>query len=225
MFSPECFEEFPDHTERDSAVVEVTDPGSARRRRRPSWARTRPGSASTTPTRAPPHQLIAIARELYGGFDGILVSVGGPPAGRRGGHHRRTVGGGVRVGVPGRGTAGPGGGGRADGRRRDRLRPLRHGPRTGPRHGHLQRPPPRPRLASPSPWPTRWAHAASASSASSRAASPRTACATWTASPPPRTPDAPPTRPRFRCGGTGHRRSSGARGRFWCRPRRRMSAG
>ncbi len=81
MFSPECFEEFPDHTERDSAVVEVTDPGSARRRRRPSWARTRPGSASTTPTRAPPHQLIAIARELYGGFDGILVSVGGPPAG------------------------------------------------------------------------------------------------------------------------------------------------
>ncbi|MCX4813559.1 SDR family oxidoreductase [Streptomyces sp. NBC_01239] len=28
-----------------------------------------------------PHQLIATARELYGGFDGILVSVGGPPAG------------------------------------------------------------------------------------------------------------------------------------------------
>ncbi|WP_420310800.1 SDR family oxidoreductase [Streptomyces sp. YS-B37] len=28
-----------------------------------------------------PHQLIALARELYGGFDGILVSVGGPPAG------------------------------------------------------------------------------------------------------------------------------------------------
>lgn len=28
-----------------------------------------------------PHQLIATARELHGGFDGILVSVGGPPAG------------------------------------------------------------------------------------------------------------------------------------------------
>lgn len=28
-----------------------------------------------------PRQLIATARELYGGFDGILVSVGGPPAG------------------------------------------------------------------------------------------------------------------------------------------------
>ncbi|MEW1826665.1 SDR family oxidoreductase [Streptomyces sp. NPDC088196] len=28
-----------------------------------------------------PRQLIAAARELYGGFDGILVSVGGPPAG------------------------------------------------------------------------------------------------------------------------------------------------
>ncbi|WP_329553086.1 SDR family oxidoreductase [Streptomyces sp. NBC_00696] len=28
-----------------------------------------------------PHQLIAAARELYGGFDGILVSVGDPPAG------------------------------------------------------------------------------------------------------------------------------------------------
>ncbi|WP_405863181.1 SDR family oxidoreductase [Streptomyces sp. NBC_01515] len=28
-----------------------------------------------------PHQLIATARELYGAFDGILVSVGGPPAG------------------------------------------------------------------------------------------------------------------------------------------------
>ncbi|WP_405910531.1 MULTISPECIES: SDR family oxidoreductase [unclassified Streptomyces] len=28
-----------------------------------------------------PQQLIAAARELFGGFDGILVSVGGPPAG------------------------------------------------------------------------------------------------------------------------------------------------
>ncbi|MGW3646308.1 SDR family oxidoreductase [Streptomyces sp. NPDC000878] len=28
-----------------------------------------------------PQQLIATARELFGGFDGILVSVGGPPAG------------------------------------------------------------------------------------------------------------------------------------------------
>ena len=28
-----------------------------------------------------PHQLIATARELYGAFDGILISVGGPPAG------------------------------------------------------------------------------------------------------------------------------------------------
>lgn len=28
-----------------------------------------------------PQQLIATARELIGGFDGILVSVGGPPAG------------------------------------------------------------------------------------------------------------------------------------------------
>ncbi|WP_326757678.1 SDR family oxidoreductase [Streptomyces phaeochromogenes] len=28
-----------------------------------------------------PRQLIATARELFGGFDGILVSVGGPPAG------------------------------------------------------------------------------------------------------------------------------------------------
>ncbi|WP_329256672.1 SDR family oxidoreductase [Streptomyces sp. NBC_01478] len=28
-----------------------------------------------------PHQLIATARELFGAFDGILVSVGGPPAG------------------------------------------------------------------------------------------------------------------------------------------------
>lgn len=28
-----------------------------------------------------PHQLIATARELFGAFDGILISVGGPPAG------------------------------------------------------------------------------------------------------------------------------------------------
>lgn len=28
-----------------------------------------------------PRQLIATARELFGGFDGVLVSVGGPPAG------------------------------------------------------------------------------------------------------------------------------------------------
>jgi 3-oxoacyl-[acyl-carrier protein] reductase len=28
-----------------------------------------------------PHQLIATARKLFGGFDGILISVGGPPAG------------------------------------------------------------------------------------------------------------------------------------------------
>ncbi|MGH1555237.1 SDR family NAD(P)-dependent oxidoreductase [Streptomyces sp. L7] len=52
-----------------------------------------------------PARLITAARDHFGGFDGILVSVGGPPPGVRRGHHRRAVAGLVRVGVPGRGTA------------------------------------------------------------------------------------------------------------------------
>ncbi|MGW3306599.1 SDR family oxidoreductase [Streptomyces sp. NPDC001073] len=87
MLSPECFEEFPDHTEHDSTVADgarVVFTGRDGRRTAEAAAELGPHAAGVGVDNADPHaphQLIALARGLHGGFDGILVGVGGPPAG------------------------------------------------------------------------------------------------------------------------------------------------
>ena len=81
--------------------------GVARRRGRPSSAT--PAVTVGRRQRRPGHagRLIAAARERWGRLDGALISVGGPPTGPVTDDHRRAVDGGVRVGVPRRGPAGP----------------------------------------------------------------------------------------------------------------------
>jgi 3-oxoacyl-[acyl-carrier protein] reductase len=66
----------------DGAKVVIT--GRDEKRAAEAAAELGPNAAGVAVDNADPrapHQLIATARELFGAFDGILVSVGGPPAG------------------------------------------------------------------------------------------------------------------------------------------------
>ncbi|MFG2778771.1 SDR family NAD(P)-dependent oxidoreductase [Streptomyces prunicolor] len=66
----------------DGAKVVIT--GRDEKRAAESAAELGPNAAGVAVDNSDPrapHQLIATARKLYGAFDGILISVGGPPAG------------------------------------------------------------------------------------------------------------------------------------------------
>lgn len=168
-----------------------------------------------------PDRLIAAAREHFGGFDGILISVGGPPPGfvadntdeQWTASFESVFLGAVRLARAAAAELGEGG----------VIGFVLSGSVYEPIPGLTISNGLRPGLAGfAKSSPTNWARAASASWACSRPASTRTACASSTASPPTRRPPARPTSRGFRCAATAPRRSSAARRRSCSRPPRRI---
>ncbi len=181
-----------------------------------------PGAVGVAADNADPgaaERLIATARERFGRFDGVLVSVGGPPPGFVADNtdeqwqaaFESVFLGAVRLA-------------------RAAAAELEEGGVIGfVLSGSVHEPIPgltisnglRPGLAGfAKSLADELGRAASGSWACCRGGSTPTACASWTGCPPTRRRPGRRTSPAFRCAATGHRRSSGARRRSCC-PRRR----
>lgn len=163
-----------------------------------------------------PARLIAEARARFGGFDGILISVGGPAPGFAADNTDEQWAaafgtvflGAVRLARAAAETLTDGGviGFVLSGSVHEPIPGL-----TIPTGCAPVSP------ASRSPSPTTWARAGYGSSGCCRAGSTPTGCGPSTHSPATRTRPARPTRPRSRCAATAPRRSSGGRRPSCCR--------
>ncbi len=165
-----------------------------------------------------PQQLIATARELFGGFDGILVSVGGPPAGNVADNtdeqwqaaFESVFLGAVRLARAAAAEL------KDEGSIGFVLSITAHEPAPGMVISNGLRP----GLAGfAKSLADELGPRGIRVSGCYRGGSVRIACASWTGCPPIPRPGGPPTSPGFRCGGTGRRRSSDVRARSCCRRR------